>query len=69
MNAIKAFLMLYVIALALVYSFAGKSANPLIVPGDIYIVKAGKRLYIPISSSLIITIILFLLLRYWSDAL
>lgn len=68
MSPIRVFLLIYVVAIGFMYYFAGRAGIPPTIPGDILILKAGRKIYIPIASSLVITILLFILLRYWTKA-
>jgi len=61
MNLLQLFLTLYLISVAFIYAFQRKAGTPFTLPGDIYIHMGTKRIYIPLGSSLIATIILFLL--------
>ncbi|OGM20068.1 hypothetical protein A2863_01975 [Candidatus Woesebacteria bacterium RIFCSPHIGHO2_01_FULL_38_9b] len=65
MNLIKLFFTLYFISWAMIFALQRKSGVPFTIPGDIYIHIAQKKIYLPISSSLVLTIILFLLLTFF----
>jgi len=65
MGLIKLFFTIYLIAWALVFALQRKSGVPFVIPGDIYIHIGQKRIYLPISSSLVLTIILFLVLTFF----
>lgn len=54
--------MIYIVVIGLIYALMRNSGIPKLVPGDIYINKAGKQIYIPLGASLIITTIIFLIL-------
>lgn len=40
-----------------------KSGIPVLLPGDFLIIKASRKIYIPLGTSLILTIILYILLN------
>jgi hypothetical protein len=63
MEAIKFFGILYFLAAAFMYYLSQRGGQPPIIPGDIYIKKGPRTIYIPTGSSFIIAAILFLLLR------
>ena len=67
MQIIKTLLLLYGISAALMYFLSSRRRQPLIFPGDIVIFKAGRTIYIPWASSLLITLVLFILLRAFSS--
>ncbi len=66
MQNVQIFLLLYVVSIGImyvVYNKGGKGGgNSPMAPGDFYRVIGSKRIYIPFGSSLIITIILYILL-------
>lgn len=59
---IKVFLLLLMLAVGIMYFIAARRRGPLALPGDLLIMKAGRTIYIPIGSSLVIAIILYALL-------
>ena len=61
LSSIKLFAILYFISIAFIYALQRKRGIPVIVPGDIYIRKEQKYVYIPLGMSLILTLILFLI--------
>lgn len=64
MKGLHVFVLFYVLSVAFIYALNRRFAKPpIVIPGDIYISKAAKKIYIPLGSSLILTIILFLILR------
>ncbi|MBN1168399.1 DUF2905 domain-containing protein [Candidatus Woesebacteria bacterium] len=63
MQFIKTIILLYGISIALMYFLSSRRRQPLAFPGDIVIYKAGKTIYIPWASSLLITLVLFIILR------
>lgn len=62
-SSIKLFLTLYFISIAFIYALQRQKGIPVIVPGDILILRANKKIYIPLGMSFIITLILFLILN------
>lgn len=63
MESIKIFLLLWIVSIGLIYALMKKSGVPFLLPGDYLIIKASRRIYIPLGTSLIVTIVLFILLR------
>jgi hypothetical protein len=61
MPGFKVFLLLYIISIAVMYFLFSRGGNPPVLPGDLYIVKGSKRIYIPFGGSLILTIILYVI--------
>jgi Protein of unknown function (DUF2905) len=55
--------MIYLISVGFVIYISSRASGPIIIPGDIYVRKAGRTLYIPLASSLVVTIVIFLILR------
>ena len=51
--------MIYTVVVALLYALMRNSGIPKLVPGDIYIQKAGRKIYIPIGASFIATSLIF----------
>lgn len=62
-SSIKLFLILYFIAVAFIYALQRQSGTPVIIPGDIYIQNGARRIYIPLGSSFVLTLVLFLILN------
>lgn len=62
MNLFKLFFLIYVIVVGLIYALTRRSGIPKLVPGDIFIAKAGRTIYVPLGASLIITSIIFAIL-------
>ncbi len=62
-DQIKAFFIIYFISVAFIYGLQSRSVEPIIVPGDIYVKKGLKGIYIPLGSSLLLTIVLFLIFK------
>lgn len=63
MLGFKVFFLLYIISVAVMYFLYTKGgSNPPVLPGDFYIRKGAKRVYLPFGGSLIITIILYVIL-------
>jgi len=62
---IRTFLLIYFIVVALIFGLLRNAAKARLVPGDIFISKAGRTIYIPLGSSLIVTTLIFAyMLRY-----
>lgn len=61
MPGLRVFFLLYVVSIAVMYFLFSRGGNPPLLPGDFYIKKVGRSIYIPIGSSLILTIILYIL--------
>lgn len=62
MQLVKMYFFIYIIVIALIYALMRKSGVPKLVPGDIYINKAGRQIYIPVGASFILTTIIFIIL-------
>ena len=60
---IKVLGIIYFVSLGFIYAFAAKTGPPFVLPGDIYIHKAAKRIYIPLGSAAILTVVIYLILR------
>jgi hypothetical protein len=65
MQGIKIFLLLWIVSIGLVYALMRRVGVPFLLPGDYLIIKASRRIYIPLGTSLIITIVLFVLLKFF----
>ena len=63
MGLIQIFFLLYIVSVATMYFLFSRGGRAPMLPGDFYISKGPKRIYIPVGSSLIITIILFILFK------
>ena len=61
MTPLRLFLLCFIIAVAFIYGLRIKGKSQLLIPGDIYIEKQGIHIYIPVSSALLIAIILFII--------
>lgn len=62
---IKVFILLYIIDVAaLFFLFQRGGADGPLLPGDIYIVRGNKRIYLPFLSALLLTIVLIALFSY-----
>jgi hypothetical protein len=59
---VKAFFLVYFIVIALIFGLSRGYGSTKLLPGDVYIQKAGRVIYIPIGSSLLLTIIIFVIL-------
>lgn len=62
MKYVRVYFLIYVVVIALLYGLMRQTGVPKLVPGDIYINKAGKQIYIPLGASFIITSLIFALL-------
>ncbi len=62
-SSIKLFFILYFISIAFIYALQRQRGIPVIVPGDIFVQKEGKKIYIPLGLSFILTLVLFLILN------
>ncbi|MCS7092783.1 MAG: DUF2905 domain-containing protein [Patescibacteria group bacterium] len=60
---LQAFGLIYVISIGIVYYLSARTKVPIVIPGDIYVRKAGRTMYIPLSSPLVVAIIIFVILR------
>ena len=61
MQAIKIIILLYIMSLGGMYYISTRSGGvPPLLPGDIYRVKGPRRIYFPMGSALIITILIYL---------
>ncbi|OGM18767.1 hypothetical protein A2685_00450 [Candidatus Woesebacteria bacterium RIFCSPHIGHO2_01_FULL_37_10] len=63
MNWFRIFFLLLVLTFGGIYALTRGGKTPITLPGDLLIIKANRRIYIPFGSTLLITIILFLILR------
>lgn len=63
MGGFELFLLIYIIIIGLLYLYASKGGIPWTLPGDLLIVKGQRTIYIPLGTSLIITVLLFLILN------
>lgn len=59
----QAFGLIYFISIGIVYYLSARSSGPIVIPGDIYIRKAGRTIYVPIASPLVVAAIIFLVIR------
>ena len=64
MGGFELFLLIYIVIIGLLYMFASKGGVPWMLPGDIYIAKGTRNIYIPLGTSLIITVLIFLILNH-----
>lgn len=60
---IKAFFLIYVIAIAAMLVASSRLNGPVIFPGDIYFRRGGRTFYFPLGSSFVLALLLFLLFR------
>ncbi|OGM12422.1 hypothetical protein A2Z22_04585 [Candidatus Woesebacteria bacterium RBG_16_34_12] len=59
---LKGFFLLVAFSVALSYIIFFFTNGKYVMPGDLYKIRAPRRIYIPFGSSLIITIIIFVIL-------
>lgn len=60
---VQAFGLIYFISIGIVYYLSSRSSGPIVIPGDIYIRKAGRTIYVPLASPLLVAAIIFIGLR------
>jgi hypothetical protein len=60
-TAIGFFALIYFTVMAFVYALSRKAGVPLVLPGDVYISNGTNKVYIPLGTTFIITLILFLI--------
>ena len=61
---IKIFFYIFVAAVAFMYFiYYKRGKNPLLVPGDYYRIKAERARYFPLGGALVLTSLLYLLLK------
>lgn len=58
---IKAFFLIYIIAIGSMFYLSSKGSGPIVLPGDIYFRKGTKMIYFPLGSSFFLALILFIL--------
>lgn len=63
METIKIFGVFYFISFAFMYYLSYKYRLPVTIPGDVFIKKGPRTIYIPIASALLLAILLFVVLR------
>lgn len=63
MGAIKTFFILYIIVIAGIYALTRGGKTPVVIPGDYYKRMGPRTVYIPLATSLLVTIILFIIVR------
>ena len=61
-SILKLFATLYLISFGLILALNKKTGNPIVLPGDIYINKAQRKIYLPIGSSLNLSLVLAFIL-------
>ncbi|OGM13608.1 hypothetical protein A3A76_03170 [Candidatus Woesebacteria bacterium RIFCSPLOWO2_01_FULL_39_23] len=64
LGGIKLFFLLWAISAAIAYFQFSKPGNPMVLPGDIYIRKMSKVLYIPTGTSFYLAIVLFIIVKF-----
>jgi len=63
MTYIKLFFILYFISAVFLFILKRRGKPPMLIPGDLYRRVGNIKIYIPLASSLVITLILFALLN------
>lgn len=63
MTGLKLFAILYFVCATMIFVLQRRAGVPIIIPGDIYTQRGQFKVYIPISSALVLSGILFLILR------
>jgi hypothetical protein len=64
MKNIQIFFYIFIVAVAFMYFiYYKRGKNPLLVPGDYYRVKAERAYYFPLGGALVITALLYFLLK------
>lgn len=61
-DSIKIFVLLYFISMGIMFYLSKRNKQPLIVPGDIYNLKQGRRMYIPTGGAFFLAIALYFIL-------
>ncbi|MBN1969281.1 MAG: DUF2905 family protein [Candidatus Delongbacteria bacterium] len=59
-SSVKLFAILYFIIMGFIYALQRNRAQPIVIPGDIYIHKNQKYIYIPLGLTFVLTLIFFL---------
>lgn len=63
LSSIKLFLIIYFICMAFIYALQSRRSIPVIIPGDILILKGQRNIYIPLGMTFVISLIFFLILN------
>jgi hypothetical protein len=63
LDTLKIFGIFYFISVAFMYMLFYRGGQPVIIPGDIYIKKSPRTIYIPTGGAFVLALILFLLLK------
>ena len=64
MESVKIYLLLFVVVVTGMYFlYYKRGKNPLLLPGDYYRIKGTSAIYIPIGAGIIVTTILYIILR------
>lgn len=63
MSQVRVFVLLYILSVAFMYYLSYKYRLPITIPGDFFIKKAPRTIYIPVASSLLLTILLFVVFK------
>lgn len=64
---LKTIFLFYVVSTAFAYFLYYKSGNNFIVPGDVFKIVGGRKIYFPIGIPFVLTIVLFLFFRLVSS--
>lgn len=62
-TSIKLFAIIYFVIMGFIYALQRNRARPIIIPGDIYVQKNQKSIYIPLGLTFVLTLLLFLILN------
>ena len=57
-------LLLYGMSFGAMYYIARRANGPLVIPGDVYKAKGGRKVYFPFGGALVLTAILWFLIRW-----
>lgn len=65
MKAVQLFVVLFFIVIAFLYALINKVGVPFLLPGDVYRNYGGRKLYFPLGTGLILTTLIFLLIKFF----
>lgn len=60
-NYLGFFVIIYLIIMAFLYALIKRSGVPFTIPGDIYIHKGDTKIYIPLATAFLISIVIFII--------
>lgn len=61
MQTLKILILLYILSLGAMYYLSTRAGGePPLLPGDIYKIRGPRKIYFPLGSALILTILLYL---------